>query len=65
MFRIVSSQFGYPMYASLDSQQWSDQEHDAVTYGPLDNREIKLPFWRGVAITCGLDPSCVSIVEVQ
>lgn len=61
-YRIASNQFGYLMYA-CENGEWSDAEADAALYGPFDNRDIKLPFWRGVAKVNGLDPSKVQIIE--
>lgn len=63
MFRIVSNQFGYPMYASSASEGWSDQVDEAHLFDQNDNRDIKLGFWRAVAGRCGFNPDAVQIVE--
>lgn len=42
---------------------FTDKPESFPAYGPEDNREIKLGFWKGVARAYGLDPKFVQIVE--
>ena len=64
-FRIVSRQFGYPMYATADGlhADWTDNEAEAHVYDEQDSRETKLKFWRSVAHMHGLDPTAVQIED--
>ena len=62
-FRIASSQFGYPMYASSAPTGWSDRIEESHVYDDRDSRETKLKYWRALATTQGLDASAVAVLE--
>lgn len=53
-FRIVTNQFGYPLYAAVIDGQTTgtDNEAEASVFGEGDNPEIKRQFWEDVT---GLD----------
>lgn len=63
-WRIVSDQFGYPMYAAdfpPGELPWSDQVEDAYVYDGRDNQAFKLRYWKGMAKLYGLNPDCVRV----
>lgn len=61
MFRIVSRQFGYPMYAADAPTGWSDRADEAHEYDHRDNPAFKLKYWRAFADNAGLDASKVEV----
>jgi hypothetical protein len=63
MFRIASNQFGYLMFSSPVDGGWSDVVSEAHVYDSRDSRETKLNYWRAFAVSCGLNPALVLIVE--
>lgn len=60
MYRIVSNQFGYQMFAGGPCQ-WTDNATEAHVFDSRDDRADKLAFWQAVAVQCGLDAGAVSI----
>lgn len=64
MFRIATDQFGYLMFFMPDGSDSpvTDRIEQVAPYMQMDNREIKLGYWRGYAKSQGLDPSCVRII---
>lgn len=65
MFRIVSHQFGYPMFAANNTLGWSDVESEAFIYDHRDNQDIKLSYWKAMASLKGLDPDSVKVETIQ
>ena len=66
-FRIVSNQFGYPMYAATIhlSGQLSDNVSEAHVYDSRDNRGQKLAYYKAIAKIHGYDPEQVQVEEIQ
>ncbi len=65
-WRIVTRQFGYPIYAAslpLAELPWSDLIEESYVYDARDVRETKLTWWKALAKVHGLDPACVQIEE--
>lgn len=61
-FRIVSRQFGYPMFASSVECQFSDREDEAFVYVEgEDSPETKLCWWCAVASKMGLDADTLEV----
>lgn len=61
-FFIASKQFGYLMFASeIEGCPFSDNQDEAIEYGPMDNPATKLIYWKAIASLNGLDPGQVYI----
>lgn len=64
-FRIVSKQFGYPMYAANAPTGWSDRIDESHVYDDQDSQETKLVYWKALAESQGLDSKAVCVEVAQ